>query len=87
MRVRWNEPGERIGPCGVDVVHEGSALDPLCAQVAFAIQGRTVEIGTAEDLALGGREMERRQQVRSRGKTLDVRKMSQRLGGAVRQRS
>ena len=50
----------------------------------FAIQRRTIEIGAPEDLTLGRREVERRQKVRRGGETLDVRKMTQHLGEAVR---
>jgi hypothetical protein len=69
-------PGERIGPCGVDVLHEGPTLCPLRAPIAFAIRRRTVEIRTAEELALGGREVERGPE--GRGERLDVGSMAQR---------
>ena len=58
-------------------MHEGPTLGPFCAPIAFAIQRRTVEIRAAEDLALGGREMERGQQGRCGGERLDVRNMTQ----------
>ena len=77
-RRRMDEPGEGIGPGGVDAVHEGPTLHPFGAPIAFAIQSRTVEIRTAEDRALGRGEMERGQKGRCRGERVDVRKVSQR---------
>jgi hypothetical protein len=60
-----DEPGKGIAPCGVDTLHEGATLHPIRAPIAFAIQRRTIEIRTAEDLALGRRELVWGHQVRS----------------------
>ena len=70
-----DEPGERIGPCRVDGLHEGLTLGPFRTPIAFTIQRCAVEIRTSEDHAFGSREVERGQQVCGRGETLYVRKV------------
>ena len=79
-----NEPSKHIAPYGVDALHEGATLHPCRAPFPFTIQRCPIEIRPAEELTLGGRKLERSQQVRGGGKRLDVGQVSQHLGSAVR---
>lgn len=83
LASREDEPGECVAPCGVSALHEGVTLDPFRPPVAFTVQRCTVQIGTAEDVALGRGEMEGRQQGFSKRQALNIRKMVQDVGEAV----